>query len=395
MRIAYVCADAGVPVFGHKGCSVHVQEMVRAFQRHGASVELFATRVEGPPTPGLESLTVHRLPKVGDGDPVTHAADVAMLNRELAAALERARPYDLLYERYSLWSFAAMEHARAVGIPGLLEVNAPLIEEQAEHRGLRDVAGAERATALAFRAATALLAVSAEVAAWLKRSSPEPRRVHVLPNAVDPERFRPDVPPTIPGPPGTFTLGFVGSMKPWHGLHVLIEAFALLHDRVAATRLLLVGGGPEDAAVRRALADRGLEPASRLVGAVAPDEVPGFITSMDTAVAPYADARTFYFSPLKVFEYLAAGRAVVASAVGQLKTVIRHGVNGLLCPPGDPEALAAVLQQLQREPGLRARLATGARASVVPRHTWDRQSARVLQVADAARMGQPRARART
>jgi len=116
---------------------------------------------------------------------------------------------------------------------------------------------------------------------------------------------------------------------------------------------------------------------------------------MDTAVAPYADARTFYFSPLKVFEYLAAGRAVVASAVGQLKSVIRHGVNGLLCPPGDPEALAAVLQQLQREPGLRARLAIGARASVVPRHTWDRQSARVLQVADAARMGQPRARART
>src|SRR2546425_9076152 len=141
MRIAYVCADAGVPIFGRKGCSVHVQEMLRALQRRGAGVDVFAARVDETPSPGLESLQIHRVTPVGDGDPSSHAAVIAALNDELAALLAPARPYDLLYERYSLWSLAGMEHAATAGIPGLLEVNAPLIEEQAAYRGLRDAGG--------------------------------------------------------------------------------------------------------------------------------------------------------------------------------------------------------------------------------------------------------------
>src|SRR6266545_4049455 len=319
MRIAYVCADAGVPIFGRKGCSVHVQEMVRALQRRGASVDLFAARVDDPPPPGLESLRVYRIPAVGDGEPPSHTAAMAALNRELAAALDGAGPYDLVYERYSLWSFAGMEHARAAATPA---------------------------------------------------------------------------------PPGTFTVGFVGSMKRWHGLPVLIEAFARLQTRVAASRLLLVGAGPEDAAVRAALTDRGLALASCLTGAVAPGEVPAFLTSMDAAIAPYPESRGFYFSPLKVYEYMAAGRAVVASGVGQVAAVIRHDVNGLLCPPGDSVALAAALERLQREPELGARLGRAARVCALQRHSWEGVAERVLEVADTARRAgrrdgrreQPRAR---
>ena len=392
MRIAYVSADAGVPVFGRKGCSVHVQEMIRAFQGHGAQVDLFAARVDGPPT-GLDALRVHRLPPVRDGEPAEQAAAVTALNRDLAVALGRDGPYDLVYERYSLWSFAGMEHARAAGTPGLLEVNAPLIEEQAVHRGLRDAGGAARVSARVFRAAAALVAVSAEVATWLERFRSVRGRVHVLPNGVDAERFRPDVPPAAPGPPGTFTVGFVGSMKQWHGLPVLIEAFARLHDRDAATRLLLVGGGPEEAAVRTELAARGLAVASHLSGAVAPTDVPGFLTSMDVAVAPYAESGRFYFSPLKVYEYMAAGRAVVASRMGQLEALIQHDVTGLLCRAGDSAALGAALERLHREPELRTRLGRAARSSVLQGHTWEAVAARVLQLASAARQGR-RARVR-
>jgi len=383
MRIAYVCADAGVPVFGCKGSSVHVQEMIRAFQRQGARVDLFASRVGERPPPDLDALPVHGLAAIRDGDPVDHAAAVAVLNQEVAAAIERAGPYDLVYERYSLWSFAAMEQARAAGTRGLLEVNAPLIEEQAAHRGLRDARGAVLAAARAFQAATALVAVSAEVAAWLARwpSALGGGRVQVLQNGVDPERFRPDVRPTAPGPPGTFTVGFVGSMKPWHGLSVLIDAFARLHHDDAATRLLLVGGGPEDAAVRSKLAARGLTSAAVLTGVVAPSEVPGLLTSMDAAVAPYPDSKRFYFSPLKVYEYMAAGRAVVASRVGQLAAVIQHEGSGLLCSPADPQALAAALVRLRREPDLGVRLGRAARATVLQGHTWDAVAAKVLALA--------------
>ncbi len=381
MRIAYVCADAGVPVFGCKGSSVHVQEMIRALQRQGACVDLFAARVDDPPPPGFDALPLHRLPSIGDGEPAGHAAAVAALNHALAAAIERAGPYDLVYERYSLWSFAAMERARAAGTPGLLEVNAPLIEEQAVHRGLRDARGAARVATRVFQAATALVAVSEEVAAWLECRPSARGRVHVLLNGVDPERFRPDVRPAAAGPPGTFTVGFVGSMKPWHGLPVLIDAFARLHGHDAATRLLVVGGGPEDAAVRTELAARELRSAAVLTGAVAPSDVPGLLTSMDVAVAPYPDAARFYFSPLKVYEYMAAGRAVVASRVGQLESLIQHDVTGLLCPAGDAAALAAALDRLRRAPELRTRLGRAARASVVREHTWEAVAARVLELA--------------
>ena len=390
MRIAYVCADPGVPVFGRKGCSVHVQEVIRAFQRHGARVEMFATRADDPPSTGLESVPIHRLPAVRDGAPGAHTIAVASFNRELAAALDRAWPYDVVYERYSLWSFAGMEYARARGVPGLLEVNAPLIEEQLEHRGLRDAAGATQVAARVIGAATKLVAVSEEVAAWLTRHGVTRGRVHVVPNGVDAVRFRPDVPPAAPGPPGTFTVGFVGSMKPWHGLPVLIDAFARLHGRASShtppPRLLLVGSGPKEAALRSELAARGLMSAADLAGAVTPSAVPGFLTSMDVAVAPYPSSERCYFSPLKVYEYMAAGRAVVASRVRPLETLIQHDANGLVCPPGDSAALAAALERLQHEPELRVRLGQAARSSVLASHTWDGVAASLLALAGSARV---------
>src|SRR2546430_8237435 len=211
MRIAYVCADAGVPIFGRKGCSVHVQEMLRAFQRRGAGVDVFAARVDETPSSGLESLQVHHVTPVGDGDPSSHAAAIAALNDELAALLDRAGPYDLVYERYSLWSVAAMEHAATAGVPGLLEVNAPLIEEQATYRGLRDAGGPDRVAARVFRAASVLRAVSKEVAAWLERRGAALDRVHGIPTGVDAVRFRPEGRPSAALTLGSFALGLFAS----------------------------------------------------------------------------------------------------------------------------------------------------------------------------------------
>ena len=136
MRIAYVCADQGVPVFGRKGCSIHVQEVVRAFAQQGEQVELFTPRTEGEPPPGLEAVPVHGLPRPTEKEAAARERAALAANDALRSALEREGPFDLVYERYSLWSFAGMEHARAAGVPGLLEVNAPLIEEQVEHHTL-------------------------------------------------------------------------------------------------------------------------------------------------------------------------------------------------------------------------------------------------------------------
>jgi len=170
MRVAYVCADPGVPIFGRKGCSIHVQEVVRALKAHGALIDLFALRVGGPPPPGLEDVAVHELPLGAAHDAAARERAALRANHAFRRALARAvAPFDAVYERYSLWSFASMRFAREACIPGVLEVNAPLIEEQAEHRTLCDRATATRVATRTFAAAHTIVAVSKGVADYVTR----------------------------------------------------------------------------------------------------------------------------------------------------------------------------------------------------------------------------------
>jgi glycosyltransferase involved in cell wall biosynthesis len=392
MRIAYVCADLGLPVFGRKGCSIHVQEVVRALSDVGAAVELFTVRPEGERPEGLENVGLHGLPFVAPAGRAAREQAGLRANEQFLAALEHEGPFDLVYERYSLWSYAGMEYARAGGMPGLLEVNAPLVGEQAEYRGLLDKAAAYRVAQRVFAAATGLIAVSEDLAANLQRFTGRHGGVHVIPNGVNPRRFPAGLPPSCPGPPGTFTVGFVGSLKPWHGLATLVEAFALLQCAVPNARLLIVGDGPERSRLEEHLSSHGLQEAACFTGAVGPNEVPRLLASMDVAAAPYPDLSFFYFSPLKVFEYMAAGLPVVASRIGQVATVIQHEVNGLLCPPGVAGELATALLRLHREPALRSRLGQAARATVLQNYTWDAVARRILRLAALDRAGRLRER---
>ena len=232
-----------------------------------------------------------------------------------------------------------------------------------------------------FGAASALVTLSRAIAAYLHRYPAAEGRVHVIPDGVNPDRFPPDLEPSCPGPPGTFTLGFVGSLKPWHGLPILVQAFDMLHRRHPNSRLLIVGDGPERVGLEADLAARGVAESVHLTGAVPPGQVPGLLASMDVAVAPYPNLPDFYFSPLKVFEYMAAGLAVVASRIGQLAELIQDGANGVLCPAGDPGALAEAVDRLCRDPGMRARLGQAARATVLRDHTWDGVVRRILALA--------------
>jgi glycosyltransferase involved in cell wall biosynthesis len=105
------------------------------------------------------------------------------------------------------------------------------------------------------------------------------------------------------------------------------------------------------------------------------------VAAFDLALAPHvpnADGSPFFGSPTKLFEYLAAGKPVVASRLGQIAEVIEHGVNGWLVPPGDAEALAAAVTALAGDPALRERLGRAARAGAAARHGWDAHVRRIL-----------------
>ena len=251
MRLAYVCADPGIPVFGAKGASIHVQEVIRAFRRQGLQVRLFAMRLGGEPPADLRDLPVHCLPEPPRGDTARRERAAMVSAGAVQDALRIAGPFDCVYERYSLWSCAGMEYAESQGIPGILEVNAPLIEEQIRHRELVHREEAERIAARVFAAAHAIIAVSPGVAAYLDGYPQSRGRVRVLANGIDPARFPAELFADRPQPdsPATFTIGFLGSLKPWHGLELLLDVFIAMHSQDPGLRLLLVGDGPERAGI--------------------------------------------------------------------------------------------------------------------------------------------------
>lgn len=390
MRIAYVCADPGVPVFGTKGASIHVQSVVRELDRRGHDVTLLARRRGGDPSAELSHVARHRLPATPTGVPGDRERALLASNAEVGRILAATGPHDLVYERYSLWSTAGIDHARRAGIPSVLEVNAPLVEEQERHRRLVHRDGALAVAAHVVGGATATIAVSEPVAAWARARTPDPGRVHIVPNGVDLHRI---TPPTTPNdhrrdhdPARTFTVGFLGSLKPWHGLDVLVDAMARLRG---PGHLVLIGDGPQRADIEARAHRLGIGDRVHLVGAVAPDQVGARLQGLDVAVAPYPAGVDHYFSPLKVFEYLAAGRPVVASAVGQIPSLLTHDREALLVAPGDPDALAVALAALRDDPARRRRLGRAARRTAEDRHGWDRVVDRTLDAVGCPRGADP------
>ena len=394
MRIAYVSADHGIPVFGDKGACVHVQELVRAFAALGHDVHLLAARLGtgGESLPCVaEKIAVQAVPP----RPESEAADdpqrlekerrylrIADAAEARLLALHAEQPFDAVYERYSLWSRAGVRAARKLGIPCIVEMNAPLLLEQQRYRKLELAGEAAAVEREVLTGADAVLCVSEEVAAYA-RSRGAAATARVVPNGVDLERFHDGVPAwPLPGQEHSLVVGFVGSLKEWHGVDVLLEAFALLHAEAPDTHLLIAGDGPMRGFVEGFARGARLDGAITVTGWLPHRELPAVLRRMDVATAPYPQLDGFYFSPLKLFEYLAAGVPVVASRIGQVEQVIAHGRTGLLCEPGDAACFARCILELAARPARRLALARAGR-ELVAGHSWRRNAEEVVTLARA------------
>ncbi len=379
MKLLYVCADPGIPPDGTKGASIHVRQTVAGLASRGVEVTLLCARTASGSLPCRLVPVEARGPRAFARANGLAARDLAQLAHTRCLA-QRGAPYatrsDVIYERYALWSLAGWRLARRAGRPWVVEVNAPLPEEQARYRHLalaRAARALERAMA---RRADLLLPVSSALAERLARLRGTDRGVHLFPNAVDTKRFRPAAEP----PPHPPTLIFTGSLKPWHGLDGLLEAFARLRARGQAARLEIVGEGPERPRLERLAASFGLVGAVRFTGAVPHEEIPARLARATLALAPYPAIQPFYFSPLKVLEYLAAGLPVIASRCGDLARWLRDGEDALLVPPGDVGALAQAMEALLLDPQRRRHLATRARARAERVFSLERALDRLLEL---------------
>ncbi|MFP3461370.1 glycosyltransferase family 4 protein [Arthrobacter globiformis] len=379
MRVAYICADPGVPVFGTKGSSVHVQEIVRAWRRAGADVTVYCTRAGTDRPADLAGLPVVEIrPQPASGAAREHAIREAAVALALAVIRDGC---DVVYERYSLFSpaLAMVTFAGALRIPAVLEVNAPLIEEQRQYRELHDAGLAERMLRTNAAAATVVACVSEPAVRWVEGRVPGARTV-LAPNGVNTERITPRRPVRLHA--DALTVAFVGTLKPWHGVGHLLQGVAQANIRSAGPtwRAKIIGDGPCRQELEWTAEQLGVD--AEFTGAVVPDSVPGLLHECDAAAAPYPapePGRDDYFSPLKVYEYLAAGLPVIASSVGQIPSILQHERTGLLVKPADPGAIAAALGRLGADAALRDRLGTRARAAAVGLYSWDSVLATIRQ----------------
>ena len=286
---------------------------------------------------------------------------------------------DVLYERMSLFGVAGTKIAERLHIPHILEVNAPLCDEHAAHRGMRFSSTARDAEQDVLRSADHVVTVSKTLSRWAVRSGVSPERVVVMSNAVDPQRFavasasdeRAGIKRQlgIPDDSGP-VIGFVGTLKDWHDVPTLIHAAAKLKEDHVKAHVLIVGDGPRRAELEGLAAEVGLSDSTTFTGAVEHDAVPSLLGAMDVAVAPYPALDDFYFSPLKLFEYMAAGIPAIASRVGDIPATIHEGETGWLYTPGDALDLAGALGAVISAPEQAAAIAQRGRNFVRSEHTW-------------------------
>ena len=212
--------------------------------------------------------------------------------------------------------------------------------------------------------------------------------MHVVANGVSLERFAPAAAANAEhlgrlNSDSPATIRFLGTLKPWHGLATLVEAWALLRARNPQADLLIVGDGPEYESVKNRIDSLGLSDGVTFSGAVQPDEVPQWLGKMDIAVAPYPHMEHFYFSPLKIYEYMAAGIPVVATRVGHLESVVSDGLNGVLVEAENPEAMAQCLHDLLNQPERLQQLGHTARLTAEQSHSWLAVVNEILDIAAA------------
>lgn len=309
-----------------------------------------------------------------------------LLFTERAVAEIARDPPDLIYQRYARLNWTGARAARAARRPLFLEYNGSevWIASHWDRGGLLSLLA--RAEALNLAAAARVFVVSEADRRNLTRAGVPAEKIVVNPNGVDARRFRPGA----GGPEarrelgvgGDETLvGFVGSFGPWHGTAVLAEAVCRIR-RGARVRFLFVGTGSERERAERIVRECGAGGRTIFTGAVAHARVPALLDACDVLASPHVWQKgegEFFGSPTKLFEYMAAGKAIVASRLGQIGEVLEDGETALLVEPGDARAFCDAIMRLHESAELRARLGAAARAACVERHTWERNAARVLE----------------
>ncbi|MEI6668981.1 MAG: glycosyltransferase family 4 protein [Acidobacteriota bacterium] len=376
----YVALDQRVP--GTTGGSVHVMAVARGLAALGHQVDVLTT-------PGAGAFPADQVRWHAMSPPfgMTH---LRSLRASAVARVATQVGAEVVIERYHNFGGEGIKAADAMGALAALEVNAPVIDYPGSPKAWLDrllvVQPMRRWRDWQCRRADLIITPTAAI---IPTCVP-PGRIIEIEWGADTDRFTPGAQGPLPfvREPGTVLAVFAGAFRAWHGAIGFVRAVRTLRERGwDHLRAVLIGEGPEWSRVRD---EASHVPGITLTGAVPHDQMPACLAAADIGVAPFdLEAHpplqlAFYWSPLKVFEYMAAGLPVVAPAIPRLAGLVRANQEALLYPPGEPGGLTEALGRLANDAALRQSLGASARARAEASFSWSAHCARLSQALGSA-----------
>lgn len=375
LRILYVAPGVRVP--GQDGGSSHTAELTKALARRGHVVSAVVRGRGEEHRDGV--LWVRRRGLFEQRYLEWTAASVVAREARRCSA-------QVVVERYSSFGGAGIRAAARLGLPALLEVNSPAFDPPGSPRGRIDgwIPGrpVRRYREWLLDRAAFVYATSPYLVEPARRDG----RFRVVTNGFDPARHQPDGERAELGfPPDTMVFLLVSSFRAWHGARELVEAARVLSAKGRrGFALALVGDGPERGPALALAEQHGLRDRVWAPGALPPERVPAVLRAAHVGVAPFATGRHadlavgFFWSPIKLFEYMGSGLPVITTRLEALERCVRDGEEGLLIRDGDVGELAAAMERLLDDPARARAMGAAARARALREFTWDAQ-ARVVE----------------
>lgn len=364
------------------GQSVHIEEMIAALRKLGHVVILVAPAGDGEQRFGSDDKALvflkrhvpqffYELMELGYN---------LIALRDLTRAVKQHQP-DCIYERYNLFLLAGIWTARKYRVPLMLEVNSPIYEERSRYDGISLRRLAQWSQRYVWNAADQVVPVSQAMAGIVASYGVAPEKMHVIHNGINLDEFSQRAPDatarTTLGLEHKLVLGFTGFVRQWHGLNKVIDLIA--SDPPDSPRhLLVVGDGPERSRLEQQAQRLNVQDRVSFTGMIGREKIPDYVATFDIALQPAVVA---YASPLKLIEYLALGKAIVAPAQANICELLTDEQNALLFDPDQPDALPEAINRLCEDQALRSRISKNARSTIFDKQlTWESNARQVVQL---------------
>ena len=383
--VTYIRSDFWLKECTPNGAVAHTEGVVNALVKSGKQVDVVSTY----PMPFLESVKDKKVCYPDGWFTGISELEEVEYNGPLYAYLNQAFPNpDLVYQRYGRNNYAGLQYARSRSVPFILEYNGSEVWMSRNWgHPLRYERLSEMIESFVLRNADLVVGNAEAFRQELEGRGVDPKRIIIIPNGVDSERFSPSIDGTrvrdrLLVKDTDVLVSFVGSFGPWHGAEVLAQSIKETVSHNKNLKFMFVGTGERLSRVKEVVTDDGVNDYALFTGFVSRGDIASYLAASDILVSPQVpnpDGTPFFGSPTKLFEYMAMGKAIVASRLDQLGKILKDGEDALLFEPGDPHELAETVLTLAENSDLRNRLGRNAREKVIKEFSWDSHVGKIIE----------------